>query len=273
MLLYWLTLAATASGLELHGQEQIGAAVFPAGVQVIVQQEARQPLWNSDHVLLRDARVGVYGFGEVTPAYPRLGAGLSFAPVAFWDVAVRGAGTWYFGTFSTLLRVDGPDFVATPDHLQALIDDGGRTGGFGLLFQADSRLKAKVGPYIAVYEATVRGQRLTAWDEPLAYTWDPAMMVIVPASGWVVHQRLLTLAEFVAPAVEHDDMLRGGLMTEWTLSPATDDRNVRIGPLVMWKPTPRLATPTLIFGSQVWVVSRFGDPMYPYMFAAANWAR
>ena len=238
--------------LEAHALAQIGAALFPEGVQVLAEGELRQPLGSSSHVLLKDSHVSLLLHAEMTPSFPRGGPVLHIEPVAFWDVTFRAFGTYYFGAFSSIIPLEDPATTKTP---------GDRQAGAGLRLDAETRLKAKVGPIIAVVEAGVRHHQV--WSE-LEWFWEPSEMLTIPREGLVIRRSAILLLE-----PREEPPVRIGFLGNWDSCPATDDENVRLGPLLMWKPTPK--TPTLYAGTQAWLVSRFADPFPPYVFLAAAW--
>lgn len=269
--------AALGREVELHTLHQIGLATFPAGLQYFFEGEARIPLWNSDSVLLRDAHVAIIGHAEITPAFPRVGPTVRIAPVAVWDATFKAWTTWYFGAFSSILPFDDPSFRATPEAKRALVADGKRVSGWGVRFDAETRLKGRLGPVIAVLELQYRKHHVTTADGDLAWFWEPSDMLNLAADGEVINRNAYLFYEVKAPRAADaerpadDAKLWLGLVGFWQTSPQSDDRNIRLGPVAFWKPKDGPRWPTLVLGAQPWLDSNFAAVLPPYSFVAAIW--
>lgn len=254
--------------LELHTMHQVGLAWWPPGLQYVFEVEGRLPLTDSPSPLLQGSALSLIGHAEITPAFPRGGLTLRLAPVAVWDLTLRAWGTWYFGTFSSIIPAEDPDWAATAEAKRGL--EAIRTGGFGLRLDVDTRLKAKAGPFIAVLEFEARHHSVTAYDGVPDYFWEPTDMLLIPGEGWVFYQHLIFLEEFV-PKQGREPYLWAGLYGVRSEAPATGDRNLRAGPLVMARA--RTGWPEVFAGFTPWIESRFIDPFPGYVFCAVNWSR
>ncbi|MDP2310069.1 MAG: hypothetical protein Q8P18_28895 [Pseudomonadota bacterium] len=278
-LLSALVAPAHAAPVELHTSHQLGVALFPEGVQYVFEAEARLPLWKSDHFLLADGHIALAGHAEITPSFPRVGPVLRIAPVAFWDATFRAYGTWYIGAFSSILPFDDPAFEATKANKRELVADGVRTGGWGLRLDAETRLKGRAGPVIVVLELQWRHHHVEAYDRDLEWFWDPSEMLNVSADGDVINRNGYLFFELIKPVKPaegvpaNDRKLWIGALGMWQSSPQSGDRNIRLGPVLFWKPANGPTVPTMIVGSQVWLDSNFTPVFPPYTFVAANWAR
>ncbi|MDP2313111.1 MAG: hypothetical protein Q8P41_09425 [Pseudomonadota bacterium] len=274
-----LAAGALAAPVELHTTHQVGAALFPEGVQYMFEAEGRLPLWKSDHFLLADGHVALAAHAEITPSFPRVGPVLRIAPVAFWDATFRAYGTWYFGAFSSILPFDDPAFRATRENKRALIDDGVRTGGWGLRVDAETRLKGKAGPVIVVLELQWRHHHIEVPGGELEWFWEPTEMLNVSGTGEVINRNGYLFFELIKPttateaAPADDRKLWIGALGMWQTSPQSHDRNIRVGPVAFWKPANGHKVPTLIVGTQAWIDSSFTPVFPPYTFVAANWAK
>ena len=274
-----LLAGALAAPVELHTLHQVGIAAFPEGLQYIYEAEARVPLWDSDHVLFKDAHLSFIGHAEITPAFPRMGPSVRFAPIAVWDVTVRAWSTWYFGQFSAIVPFDDPAFEATRENKRALIAEGARRSGTSVRLDVETRLKGRVGPVIAMFELQVRHHRVDTPGADLAWFWDPSDMLNVAAHGEVINRNLYVFYEARAPRPAtagdsgDDAKLWLGLVGFWQTSPQSGDRNIRLGPVAFWKPNDGPSWPTLIIGSQPWLESNFTPVFPPYTFVAASWNR
>ncbi|MFZ5475582.1 MAG: hypothetical protein ACOZNI_02300 [Myxococcota bacterium] len=259
--------------LDLHTTHLVGGRLFPEGLIYAFEAEARAPLWDSEHVLLKDAYVGLAGHAEITPAFPRGGPTLTIAPVAFWDLRLRAWGTWYFGSFTTLIAVDDPEYAATRENNRAEIDEGNRGWATATRLDADTRLKGRAGPVIAVLQLQVRKLDVAASKRDVDWYFEPSELLVVPAHGVTLHREGYLLVEAIRPAEAGDRMLRAGLYGTWSTCAATDDESVRAGPIAAWKPGERAGVPTLYAAAQAWLVSRFEDRWTPYTLLAAEWSR
>lgn len=266
-------MAAPGPAVETHTQHQFGIALFPTGVQYIFEGEARVPLWRSDHLLLKDAHVAVIGHAELTPSFPRAGLVVRVAPVAFWDLTLRAWGTWYFGSFSSILPFDDPSFAATTEGKAGLVEAGVRTDGWATRLDVETRLKGRVGPVILVLELQVRHHEVSASSGAIEWFWEPTEMLNVPAVGEVINRNAYLFYELNKPAHDQDRKLWIGAIAFWQWCPQSLDQNVRIGPVMFWKPAPGPRVPTLILGAQAWVESGFTPVLPPYTFLAASWAQ
>lgn len=268
-----MILAGAAEAAEYHSTTQVAIAAFPEGAQVIWEPEWRFSLSDSEGVLFKDAHIALIPHVEVTPSFPRGGPIVRFAPIAFWDAAIRLQGTWFWGAFSSLLPLESPTIAATRAEKRALIAAGERQGGWALRLDLTTRLKMKVGPLIALAEFEARRHHVETWHTEMAWFWEPTENLNLPADGWSIHRNLYVLGEAVKPADPADRKLWMGAYGTWASCAATEDRNIRLGPLVMWHPTPGYTMPTFLIGSQVWIDSRFAPTLPPYTFLAANWSR
>lgn len=271
-----LLLALPAAALEFHHTEQAAIAAFPEGVQVIAEPEWRAQLYapaasGLGRALTEGNATSFVTHVEVTPSFVRIGPVWRFAPVAVWDLAVGAYGAWYFGTFSSLLPLDDPETVADRAWKKEAIAGGDREGGGGLQAWATTRLKARAGPVIAVAELTVQRNDLYTYANDLDWYWDPTDQVNARAHGWVVRRAGYLFGELIRPDGPTGRKLWVGALANWNSTRASGDRNIRLGPVAIWKPTDATDMPSFLFGSQAWVDSRFHDTWPPYSFLAARW--
>jgi len=265
---------ALAAAAEWHSTAQLAVAGWPLGTQAYWEPELRFPLWEDrSHLLLKGSYLSTLGRVELTPTFVRAGPVLHVEPVAFWDVTARVLFAGYWGAFTSLLPVEDPATVADRATKRAIIDAGERERGWGVRVDLSTRLKAKVGPAIAMVELEARRHHVRAPADPFDWYWDPAEMMVVGDDGWTFYRNLYAFAELVEPADPLDRKLWVGACGNWSVSPGAGDENLKLGPMVMWKPTPAPGVPTLYAGAQVWVKTRFVPTLPPYSFLAANWSR
>lgn len=259
--------------ISYHETDQVAVALWPLGVQAFVEPEARLALSRSSNLLFEDSHVALVGHGEVTPSFPRLGAGIRFAPIAVWDATARVSAALYYGAFSSLFPLDGGTVVADPEYLAAAGHAGKREGGWALRYDLDTRLKGKVGPIVAVVELEARRHDLHSFPGDLEWTYEPTEMMVVRRDGWTIRRSALVFWEVEHAAEEQDPKLWIGVLGNWNSSPAAEDENRLLGPFAAWKPASGERVPTLFLGSQAWLENRYRPVLPPFTFFAANWAR
>ncbi len=256
--------------------EQFAGAAFPEGVQAIFEPEWRLPLYREaagagiGHALTADNFISGVVHTELTPAFVRAGPVLRFSPVAVWDLSVGAYGVWYIGAFTAILPVDA-DTIATRDWKRQAIASGDREGAGGIQAFADTRLKFKAGPVIGIAELTVVRNDLYGYRRDLTLYWDPTDQINAPAHGWVIRRTVYLFADVIDAESATSRKLWVGPALNWTSNALTADRNIRLGAMMLWKPTAGPAVPTVALGCQAWVESRFHDTWPPYTFVAMRW--
>lgn len=270
-------LTSLAFAGEFHHLEQVAAAGFPEGVQAVFEPEWRYSLYKEAqgtglaHALTADNFVSLVLHTEITPSFPRLGPVIRFSPFAVWDMSFGVYGMWYFGTFSSILPLEDGSEVATRDWKQEQMEAGEREGGIAIQIFGSTRFKAKAGPVIAIAEYTVIRNDVYTWDGTLEWYWDPTDQVNSPAHGWVIRRGGYLFLEILKPSTPTDRKFWIGPVVSWVSNGGSGDENVRLGPVLLWKPTPAKAMPTILLGSQAWVISNFHETWPPYTFLATRW--
>lgn len=253
---------------ELQDLQMVAVALWPTGAQYSLELEWREKLFESDHLLLKNSHVGIAGHMDLTPSFWRMGPVIKLEPVAFWDMALRIYGTWFYGTFSSIIPIEDPfETEATSEWKEEHREL--RVGGAGLRVEANNRLKIKVGPLLAVAELEARYLLVHPWRGTMRYFWEPTEMLDVPMEGWTFHRNLL-LAAILQEGPGEKKLWLGGIMN-WSVCPNTDDENLRAGPILWWKPADRLWVPNILLASQGWWISSFIDPLPPYSWMALRW--
>ncbi len=270
-------LCSRTQAAELHRMEQIGIAAFPEGVQLIAEPEWRIPLYKEAegsglaHALTAENFGSLAAHVDLTPSFARVGPVFRLAPIAIWDLTVGAYGAWYFGTFSSLLALDDPGIVADREWKKEAVAAGERQGGGGVQAYVSTRLKAKAGPVIAIAEATVQRNDMFSYRKDLVWYWDPTDQINAPAHGWIIRRAGYLFFEALKPQTPTDRKLWVGPMLNWVSNSAAADANIRLGPVLLWKPTAAEEMPTFMLGSQAWLKSRFHDTWPPYTFLAIRW--
>ncbi len=257
--------------------EQLAGAAFPEGVQAIFEPEWRFSLYPVSpgtgiaHALTADNFTSVVAHVEATPAFLRVGPTFRLSPLAVCDFSLGAWGIWYFGTFSAILPIPVGDTDATRSWKQGAIADGDREGGGGIQAFADVRLKAKAGPILAIAEATFVRNDVYGYRKDLTLYWDPTDQIDAPAHGWVIRRTVYAFYDAINPATPTSRKLWFGPALNWTSNALTDDKNIRLGVLALWKPNDGPTMPTFVLGSQAWLASRFHATWPPYTFLAFRW--
>lgn len=268
----------TPARAETRTLHQLGLANWPAGLQYSFEIEQRAYIApDQEGVLWRNNHAALGAHADLTPAFLRLGPVVKFEPIAVWDMQARLYGTWYFGTFTTLMPLPEADTAATAAYKRDNIGD--RTGALGLRFEANSRFKIKIGPVLAVFEIEGRDILLDPLSDdpdsdprsadPIRYVWEPTEMLNLPLHSWTLHQNLI-LAGALIPEVDNRRLLVG-LYGQRQQSLATGDENLRAGPMVWIHPWSSTAIPQIVAASQVWWVSGFTPVWPPYTWLALRW--
>jgi hypothetical protein len=263
-----IALLSMALAAELRDFQMVAVAMWPAGVQYSFELEWREPIFENPHMLLKNSNVGLAIHTDLTPSFWRVGPVLKLEPVAFWDVSIRLYGTWFYGTFSSIIPIEDPfETEATAawkkDHREL------RVGGVGLRVEGNTRFKIKAGPVVAVAELEARYMEVRPWRGEVEYFWDPTEMLDVKLHGWTFHRNLLVAA--ILQEGPGDKKLWLGGILNWATCPATDDENLRAGPILWWKPNNQRAVPNILLASQGWWISSFVEPLPPYTWLALRW--
>ena len=269
----WLWLSGvTFAAPEVHHVDQVGLAYKPAGLQYLHETELRFKLYNSDHMLFKDSHIATGYHFSITPAFPRTGPYLHFEPIAMWDMTLRATVSGYWGAFSMLVPLDGPDATGSPAERNPRIDDGLRTPGWDLRLDARTRLKAKVGPVVTVFEAEWRKHRTRGLNQDILWHWDATDMLVIEADG--VSRMLSNYTFFVIRDDKTDPKGRKlwvGPVTFWAHAPSSGDTTVRSGPMMFWRANDNPRTPQIVAGSLFWWKARFIQTGVPYVVLAAQW--
>ncbi len=266
--------SAPRVALEWHDQVQLGGALFPEGVQLMVEREARLPLYHSDSPLLAPAHLSFKLHAEATPAFvPRAGPAIEFEPIAFFDCGARLYGTFWLGAFSAMIPADSADFAGTRQERRALIAAGERDAGWSLRADLHARLKAKVWRVIALAELEGRHHHAETASGPFDYWWEPSEMLTIASDAWVIDKKAWLFGELIRAETEADRKLWIGGVAMDVSAPSTGDHSLRVGAVALIKPTAAPAMPLFIVGAMPWVTSRFAEPLPPYVVIAAQWNR
>lgn len=260
--------------VEWHDQLQVGAALFPEGLQVLYEREARVPLYRSDSPLLAPAHVSFKLHVEATPAFlPRAGPAIDFEPIAFFDCGARLYGTFWLGTFSAMIPADSASYTGTREERKAFIAAGARSAGWSLRADLHARLKAKVWRLIALAELEGRHHQARTLDGPFDFWWEPSEMLTIASDAWVIDRKAWLFGELLRAETDADRKLWIGAVAMSLSAPSTGDHSLRLGAVALYKPTDEPAMPQFVLGAMPWVTSRFTEPLPPYVVMAAQWNR
>ena len=120
------------------------------GVGILSDTGLRTPLFDSEHVLLKDTYVDVGIVSQLSPATLHPGVYVEVVPLAILKLRASAQRLQYFGYFGSLSEF--PDEEWAPAQLDAAEDDGRgqRTGGF--LYDARANLRGKFWRIVFSFE-------------------------------------------------------------------------------------------------------------------------
>lgn len=268
----FLALASLASAGTLDTEHQLAVTWFPKGLRYAFSAEYQMPVWQSDSVLFTDTIVAPGGYVELTPAYARAGARVHFVPIAILDITAEALATGYFGTFSGVTDFDTPD----ADYSEELFDSGAlddrRSTGFGFRYGVTPTLQAKVGKFIiAMPQEFTRFTMFQPDDARGAYWYEPQYDALMKWDDTVMINSALAFWAFKEKAPDDARMFWLGARFDHQLVFGTQDQQIKVGPMAVWKPAKSPLVPTMVFFAEAWVQASIHDIVPPYLAAAFIW--
>lgn len=271
-----LLLAGVALAEPWHFDHQLAVSWFGMGARYLGDAEYRLHLpWEQKGSLLfDDVYVGPGPELEVSPAYVRAGARVHIVPIAVLDIAADVVGVGYFGTFGGMNDFDVPDgdyseaTLATPAALER------SNSGYGVRYSITPTLQAKVGKlcvalpqefthFSMVKPGTARGDYWYENQYDAELRWDDTLMVNSALAFWALRE----------DSKDDPRMLWVGARFDHQYVFGTEDRQLKAGPMIVWKPGRARAVPTLIFIVEPWLRSTAHELFVPpYLAAAALWS-
>lgn len=264
-------LSAQAANWEL--EHQLAASWFPKGLRYAVRAENRLPLWNRpESVLFEETYLGAGAAVELTPAYARVGPSVTFAPIAVFDVTVEALWSGYFGTFSGVTDFD----TADADYSEAAFTrpevEARRRAGHGWRFGASPTLKARVGKVIVALPQDFRHFRMQIPAGATgAYWYEPEYDALLAWNDTLMVNQALAFWSFRDATDADPRRLWLGLNFTHQYVFGTEERQVKLGPMLVWKPGRGPVVPTIVVFAQAYLAARTHPTFPPYLAAAAIW--
>lgn len=267
-----LALANLALAGTWDTEHQVAVTWFPKGLRYAFSAEYQVPVWQSDSILFQDTIIAPGTYAELTPAYARGGARVHFVPLAILDITAEALATGYFGTFSGVTDFDSAD----ADYSEKVFDSGEiddrRNAGFGFKYGITPTLQAKVGKFIvAMPQEFTRFTMFQPDDARGAYWYEPQYDVLMKWDDTLMLNSALAFWAFREKTDDDARMFWLGARFDHLYVFGTEDRQLKLGPMMVWRPSKSLAVPTIVVFTQLWIESRIHPIAPPYMAGAAIW--
>jgi hypothetical protein len=271
-----LLLATAALAGTWDFQEQFAITWFGKGLRLAVRAEDQVDTpWRKEGDLLLDAAFLAPGmYGEITPAYARIGPRFHFQPAAVFDISVEGLYTNYFGTFTGVT-----DFAtADADYSEAALDQeatvarAGRSHGWR--FGASPSLQAKVGPVIVALPTDIF---VYHQDIPPGatgpYWYEPQLDALVRWDDVSFGSSAIVFFEAKAEADEDSRFAWVGVHYYHQYVLGTQDQQQKLGPMFVGKPVDAAWFPTVVFMAQAYLQAPTRSIVPPYLALALVWSQ
>ncbi|MBM4368303.1 MAG: hypothetical protein FJ102_18970 [Deltaproteobacteria bacterium] len=269
-----LALAAIASAGSWDFENSLALSWFPRGLRYAFAAEYQVPAsWsNPDSVLFDPAMLGAGPYVELTPAYARAGGRVHFVPIAVLDISAEALATGYFGTFTGVTDFDTPDADFSEAAFETEAVMARNHAGFGFRYGVTPTLQAKVSKFIlAMPQEFTRftmivpeGATGDYWYEPqydALMKWDDTLMVNSGLAFWAFREK----------SDEDPRMFWAGVRFDHQYVFGTGDRQLKLGPMVVFKPGKSPAVPVCVLFAQAWLQSPIHEVVPPYLAGAAIW--
>jgi hypothetical protein len=254
-------------------EHQLDVTWYAKGLRYLFTAEDRIPVWRKEgDLLFGDTYVAPGVIVDLSPAYARAGGRVHFVPVAVLDIVADAQVTGYFGAFSALIDFDDP----TDDHSEATIESGvyddRRQSGWGLKLGLTPTPQIQVSKFILAlpqefaHFSLLRPQdaRGAYWYEPfydLMLEWDDTIMVNSAVAFWA----------FRESSKDDPRMFWLGAQFNHQYVFGTEDRQVKLGPMAVFKPSQSKWVPTVATFAQAYLVADNHEVLPPLLVAALIW--
>lgn len=248
-------------------REQFALGGWPSLVQSETRLQGRAALHRADSAIFRATYAGAGGVLAVSPAFVRVGPRLSIQPVDFFELEVQGDWALVFPMSSGLLPYD-----VTSGKLNSQRDERKDEAVLGQMWSVtvSPTLKLKAGPVIVLANV----QFIWAWvidpdPERSAYVYDAARDLAIERRETMVQGQYALLGE-ILPGGDRP-LLRAGAVARHRVAFGSGDRSLVVGGMVMVKPSPRPAWPTLILQVLPYVIDADRVGSVPQVVLAGQW--
>ncbi len=269
-----LTLVASAAAGTWDLEHSVALSWFPKGLRYTfgAEYQVAAPWVNPESVLFESALFGAGPYVELTPAYARTGGRLHFVPIAVLDITAEALASGYFGTFSGITDFDAPD----ADFSEAAFEEpeviARNHAGFGFRYGVSPTLQAKVSKFIiALPQEFTRFTMIVPEGATGDYWYEPQYDALMKWDDTVMLNGALAFWAFKEKSDEDPRMFFLGARFDHQYVFGTGDRQVKVGPMVVWKPAKSAAVPVLVFFAQAWIESPIHEELPPYLAGAAIW--
>lgn len=271
-----LILAATAAAGTWDVQEQFAITWWGKGLRLAVRAEDQvdAPWRQPGHLLLDAAFVAPGMYGEITPAYARIGPRIHVQPAAVFDVSVEALYTNFFGTFNGV--TDFPS--STADYSEEALDAeetlarAGRSHGWR--FGVSPSLQAKVGPVIVALPTDIYAYHQDVPPGARGPTWyEPQLDALVRWDDVSIGSSAIAFFEAKAETDEDARFAWVGLHYYHQYVLGTEDRQQKLGPMFVGKPLRASWCPTTVFMAQAYLQAPTRPILPPYLAIALVWSQ
>lgn len=263
------------AGGEWDLKHQLAVTWFGQGLRYAFTAEDRFPIWKREGVLFDDTFVAVGAYGDITPAYVRAGPRFHVVPVAVLDIEADVLFSGYFGTFSGVTDFSSPqsDYseaaFATPEL------DARAHAGVGVRARVSPTLQAKVGRFIIALPNDFYYQ----WQQRPAgtgdYWYEPQLDALLRWSDFAMVNSGMSFWAFREATDEDKRMVWLGVRFDHQYIFGTADRQLKLGPILVFKPAKPWYVPTVVCFAQAWLAAGGAPPAHPvlppYLAAALIW--
>lgn len=268
-----LAFVATAWAGEWNFQEQLAVSWFGKGLRFAMSAEDRFALWDKPgDLLFEETYLAPGAYLELTPAYARVGPRVHWKPIAVFELTLEAVWSGYFGTFSGVTDFPEPD----SDYSEAAFETDAviarARAGHGWRFGASPTLQARVGRVIVAVPNDFYHMRMTTPDDATgAYWYEPQFDAMLAWNDTVMINNGLVFWSFADD--KPDDARFFWLGAQYTHQYVfeTEDRQQKVGPMVVFKPAKPKWVPTVVAFAQAWVQAPTRAVFPPYLAGALIW--
>ena len=253
-----------------YAEPTVALGWWPGILAAFSPCQVRFALHRSDAIGFQDTYAGIGGWARVSPSLVEFGGRFDIAPIDVFDLAVWVRYSHSFATFAGRLPYDtfgNKTFKQRGSRTDAIEGDA-----FEVVLEPT--LKLKVGPFIALYRASIQISRLFLAETPTTrWVYDAARDLAVPPPGFGLIENQVVLA---GDLLEHRGakvVLRMGAMARHRRVFVEDgDRMLNVGFIGMFKPGPRPAAPTIILQVLAYVIDHDRVLAPPQIILGAQWS-
>lgn len=268
-----LALLAAAWADEWKFQEQLAVSWFGKGLRFAVSGERRYHLYDKPgDKLFEETFLAPGAYLELTPAYARIGPRVHWKPIAVFELTLEALWSGYFGSFSGVTDFPEPD----SDYSEAAFETDDviarARAGHGWRFGASPTLQARVGRFIVALPSDFRHVRMTTPDGATGAFWyEPEFDAMLAWNDTVVVNNALAFWAFADEKPDDDRFCWVGARYTHQYVFGTEDRQQRVGPMVVVKPAKPKWVPTIAVFAQAWVQAPTRPVFPPYLAGALIW--